>query len=321
MAAIGVEVLSFGPQFTANLPMTELSTTINERAAEEFYKKGLEAEEAGQHEKSMDFYERALNENPDHELACFRLALLYDRQADDAQAIELYERLCSGSPVHLNALVNLAILYEDNNHYEEARRCLEAVLRTNPNHERARLYMKDVESALSMYIDEDAERRDGRRNAVLDTPISDFELSVRSRNCLKKMNIRTLGDLLRTSEQELLSYKNFGETSLNEIKALLASKGLRLGQALEDGRAPAARRTTPAEGDIPHELMTKPVSELELSVRSRKALQRLNINTLGELAARTEDELLGCKNFGQTSLNEIKQQLATFGLSLRKLED
>src|SRR5678816_620093 len=90
-----------------------------------------------------------------------------------------------------------------------------------------------------MYYDEDAERRGGQRNAVLNIPITDFELSVRSRNCLKKMNIRTLGDLLRTSEPELLSYKNFGETSLNEIKALLASKGLRLGQAAEDGKGAA----------------------------------------------------------------------------------
>ena len=38
-------------------------------------------------------------------------------------------------------------------------------------------------------------------------------------------------------------------------------------------------------------------------------------------APSTEDELLGCKNFGQTSLNEIKQQLATFGMGLRKLEE
>ena len=67
---------------------------------------------------------------------------------------------------------------------------------------------------------------------MLNIPVTDFELSVRSRNCLKKMNIKNLGDLLRTSEQELLSYKNFGETSLNEIKSLLASKGLRLGQNL-----------------------------------------------------------------------------------------
>ena len=137
------------------------------------------------------------------------------------------------------------------------------------------------------------------------------------------MNIKTLGDLLKTTEQELLSYKNFGETSLNEIKALLAQKGLRLGQAAE-GKAPGggtATRTTAAQGDVAPEVLGKAVQDLELSVRSRKALQRLNINTLGELAARTEDELLGCKNFGQTSLNEIKQQLTTFGMNLRKLEE
>ena len=108
--------------------------------------------------------------------------------------------------------------------------------------------MKDVESARSMYYDEDADRRGDRRNAVLDIPISDFELSVRSRNCLKKMNIRTLGDLLRTTEQELLGYKNFGETSLNEIKALLAQKGLRLGQQADDSKAALLRRPAAAAG-------------------------------------------------------------------------
>lgn len=312
--------------------MSETSVaSINERAADEFFKRGQEAEGQGSHEKAAEFYERALNENPDHERACFRLAVLYDRRGEDAKAIELYERVTTSPPVHLNALVNLAILYEDNNHYDEAHRCLDAVLRTNPNHPRARLYMKDVESARSMYFDDDDHRGD-RRNAVLEIPISDFELSVRSRNCLKKMNIRSLGDLLRTTEQELLSYKNFGETSLNEIKALLAQKGLRLGQAAEDGKGgPAAggvgaagvmlRRMPSNVGNVAPELLSKTVADLELSVRSRKALQRLNINTLGELAARTEDELLGCKNFGQTSLNEIKQQLTTFGMSLRKLEE
>ena len=139
------------------------------------------------------------------------------------------------------------------------------------------------------------------------------------------MNIRSLGDLLKTSEQELLSYKNFGETSLNEIKALLASKGLRLGQAAEDGKggaaAAATRRAPVVAGNVSPDVLGKSVADLELSVRSRKALQRLNINSLAELASRTEDELLGCKNFGQTSLNEIKQQLASFGMGLRKLEE
>jgi len=305
--------------------MSEMQVaSINERAAEEYFRRAMEAENGGTHEKAIEFYERALNENPDHERACFNLAVLYDRRGDDAKAIELYERVCTSPPVHLNALMNLAVLYEDNNHYDEAHRCLDAILRTNPNHPRAMLYMKDVASARSMYYDEDMDRRGDRRNAVLDIPISDFELSVRSRNCLKKMNIRSLGDLLRTTEPELLSYKNFGETSLNEIKALLGSKGLRLGQNADQSAAAMTRRpatAAPGSGTIPPELMSKSVADMELSVRSRKALQRLNINMLSELASRTEDELLGCKNFGQTSLNEIKQQLATFGLSLRKLEE
>jgi len=297
-------------------------SSINERAAEEYFRRGLDAEKEGSHERAVDFYERALNENPDHEGACFNLAVLYDRRAEDAKAIELYERICTSPPVHLNALMNLAVLYEDNNHYDEAHRCLDAILRTDPNHSRARLYMKDVDSARSMYYDEDADRRGDRRNQVLEIPITDFELSVRSRNCLKKMNIRSLGDLLKTSEPELLSYKNFGETSLNEIKALLAAKGLRLGQALEDGKAaPAVRRAPVVAGNVAPDVLNKSVADMELSVRSRKALQRLNIASLAELASRTEDELLGCKNFGQTSLNEIKQQLASFGLSLRKLDE
>src|SRR5689334_19230982 len=259
--------------------MSETATApaaINERAAEEFFKRGQDAETHGQHEKAVEFYERALAENPDHEQACFRLAVCYDRQADDAKAIELYERICTSPPVHLNALMNLAILYEDNNHYEEAHRCLDAILRTNPNHSRARLYMKDVDSARSMYYDEDADRKGGARNAVLEIPISDFELSVRSRNCLKKMNIRNLGDLLRTTEQELLSYKNFGETSLNEIKALLASKGLRLGQNVDGGGgaavgatgavgAMAPRRAPVVVGNIAPEILAKSVADLELS--------------------------------------------------------
>src|SRR5688500_14333734 len=299
--------------------MSEMSVaSINERAADEYFKRGQDALAQGLQEKAVEYFERALNENPDHESACFNLALLYDRRAEDAKAIELYERICTSPPVHLNALINLALLYEDNNHYDEAHRCLEAVLKTAPNHERARLFMKDVESARSMYYDDD-DRRGDRKNVVLEIPITDFELSVRSRNCLKKMNLKTLGDLLRTSEQELLSYKNFGETSLNEIKALLAQKGLRLGQAAEDPAkaGTVARRVTAAVGNMPQEILNKSVGDLELSVRSRKALQRLNINSIGELASRTEAELLGCKNFGQTSLNEIKQQLGSFGLGLR----
>jgi DNA-directed RNA polymerase subunit alpha len=54
-------------------------------------------------------------------------------------------------------------------------------------------------------------------------------------------------------------------------------------------------------------------------VRARKALQLLNLATLGELASRTEAELMGVKNFGATSLHEIRERLVQHGLSLRTL--
>jgi DNA-directed RNA polymerase subunit alpha len=68
-------------------------------------------------------------------------------------------------------------------------------------------------------------------------------------------------------------------------------------------------------------VLNKSISALELSVRARKALQLLNIQSIGELAARTEAELMGVKNFGSTSLDEIKAKLADFGLGLRTLEE
>ena len=118
----------------------------------------------------------------------------------------------------------------------------------------------------------------------------------------------------------MLSYKNFGETSLNEIKAMLRQKRLRLGQLLEErsGRAIGETTEPPTTGD--QAVTNRPVSELELSVRARKCLQRLGILTLGELVSRTESELLNSKNFGETSLQEIKLRLEEHGLALRKLD-
>src|SRR5260370_4100959 len=86
-----------------------------------------------------------------------------------------------------------------------------------------------------MYYNPEEDQALSRFSQVLEIPVTDFELSVRSRNCLKKMNVRTLGDLTRVSEQHLLSSKNFGETSLLEIKEMMASKGLHLRQSLEEG--------------------------------------------------------------------------------------
>jgi DNA-directed RNA polymerase subunit alpha len=64
-------------------------------------------------------------------------------------------------------------------------------------------------------------------------------------------------------------------------------------------------------------VLNKPVSELNLSVRARKCMNRLGINTLGELIQHTADELLESKNFGMTSLTEVRERLRQHGLTLR----
>jgi DNA-directed RNA polymerase subunit alpha len=215
--------------------------------------------------------------------------------------------------------LNLAVLYEDRGEFDKASLCVDKVLECHPNHPRANLFKKDVESSKTMYYDEEKEKKRSHKNQILETPISDFELSVRSRNCLRKMNIRTLGDLLNITETELLSYKNFGETSLREIKTVLDSKGLRLGMALEDKQFQKDEETSPDQM-ADQGLLNKTSDDLQLSVRARKCLQRLNLRTVGELTRTTEAELLGCKNFGVTSLNEIKKALDGLGLSLRSLD-
>ena len=64
-------------------------------------------------------------------------------------------------------------------------------------------------------------------------------------------------------------------------------------------------------------LLARPIAELNLSVRARKCMIRLGINTFGDLLQRTGDDLLECKNFGVTSLNEVREKLAVRGLKLR----
>ena len=64
-------------------------------------------------------------------------------------------------------------------------------------------------------------------------------------------------------------------------------------------------------------LLGKPIADLNLSVRARKCMIRLGVSTIGELVRRTGDELLECKNFGVTSLNEVREKLTTHGLKLR----
>jgi DNA-directed RNA polymerase subunit alpha len=74
-------------------------------------------------------------------------------------------------------------------------------------------------------------------NEHLDKSVEELELSVRSYNCLKNANIRTIRELVQKTEGEMLKTKNFGRKSLNEIKEILGTMGLSLGMRLDQPTA------------------------------------------------------------------------------------
>ncbi|GCL65862.1 DNA-directed RNA polymerase subunit alpha [Pseudaquabacterium pictum] len=79
-----------------------------------------------------------------------------------------------------------------------------------------------------------AERQKDTHDPILLRPVDELELTVRSANCLKAENIYYIGDLIQRTETELLKTPNLGRKSLNEIKEVLASRGLTLGARLEN---------------------------------------------------------------------------------------
>jgi DNA-directed RNA polymerase subunit alpha len=290
-----------------------------EQTSEYLYQRGATvAALGGSPREVIALFERAVQVDGTHPGALFGLALQNDRYGNDDEALRLYQRAATSYPTHVGTLMNLGLMYEDRDQFDQAAQCYQRVLEAFPDNNRARLFLKDASASGDMFYDEEAAKRRDRMAQVLSIPVSDFELSVRSRNCLQKMGVRTLGDLTRITEQELLNSKNFGETSLTEIREMLASKGLDLGQFAHEKTEPE-----PVQFDTSHlspdeqAQLDRPIADLNLSVRARKCMVRLGLNTIGELIRKTPDDLLECKNFGVTSLNEVREKLTSIGLKLR----
>ena len=301
------------------------------RRADYSYQMGCILADRGDTYGAIEYFERAVDMDPHHSQALFRLAGENALYGNDNEAIRLYEQSLSKAPFYVGALLNLGLLYEDKGNYSAAAFCFRRVLQHDQTHARALMYMKDIEATSEMYYDDDMAKNEARLAQLLSRPVTDFELSVRSRNCLASMDIHSLGDLTKTTEPDLLQGKNFGETSLVEIRDLMQAHGLRIGQNLAPAKpkepgawqgpgAPVGGTYAILPTDLsPQEqaMLARSVSDLNLSVRARKCMARLGITSLSELVQRTPDELLATKNFGVTSLNEIRQQLGEIGLKLR----
>lgn len=311
------EALRYASDPKAALAVLDSLSGAVEQTAEYLAQRGATVAALGSNpQEVVALYERAVEADRNHPGALFGLALENDRRGNDEAAMELYKRAAGRLPAHVGSLINLGLLHEDREQFDKAAQCYQRILDVYPDHARAMLFFKDTEASHEQYYDEDAQKKRDRMGQVLNIPVSDFELSVRSRNCLQKMGIMTLGDLCRCTEQELLASKNFGETSLTEIKEMLATKGLRLGQYAQERQATEVFEPEPLSADE-QAMLARPISELNLSVRARKCMIRLGINTLADLVRRTGDDLLECKNFGVTSLNEVREKLTLLGLKLR----
>lgn len=315
--AIAEAMRSSGDSKGALAALDQLFGPVESTAEYLYQRAATVASIGGNPSEVVALFERAVATQEVHAGALFGLALENDRRGNDDQALDLYQRAAGCFPTHVGVLLNLGLMYEDLARYDRAQQCYQRILDSHPTHTRARLYYKDSAASRDQFFDEDAQKKSDRLAQVLNIPVSDFELSVRSRNCLQKMGIRTLGDLTRTSEQDLLASKNFGETSLIEIREMLASKGLDLGQfAQERAKDEAPVELTTMSPDE-QAMLDRPISDLNLSVRARKAMVRLGLVTIGDLLRKTGDDLLECKNFGVTSLNEVRERLTVIGLKLR----
>jgi DNA-directed RNA polymerase subunit alpha len=91
----------------------------------------------------------------------------------------------------------------------------------------------NLEDVGDLQLDASADTPRAALNENLDKSVEELELSVRSYNCLKNANIRTIRELVQKTEGEMLKTKNFGRKSLNEIKEILSGIGLSLGMRLD----------------------------------------------------------------------------------------
>ncbi|MBA3684743.1 MAG: tetratricopeptide repeat protein [Planctomycetes bacterium] len=308
------------PEAKAELTRTLLDANLADEAekalgnvgegAEREFLNGRLHELRGNTEAAIKAYEAALEASGEHVESAFKLGVLLDRIGDDDMAVEHYLICADVAPHYIPGVINLGILYDERGEPNAAIDCFRQVLAYNPRNRRALMLLRDARASRTMYYDEREEREREKMEKIMRTPVNDFELSVRSRNCLAKMNIFTLGDLLSITEQEMLSYKNFGETSLKEVKEMLAMRGLRLGMNREGDERLMSKADQKVLGES--------IEKLELTPKGTQVLEGLGVSRIGDLVQYTDLDLYKAPGSGQSVVQELSTALGAFGAGLRK---
>ncbi len=281
-------------------------------SADAEYLAGCIAEVEGRVEAAINAFESAVELDANHVEAAFKLGVLLDRIGDDDMAIESLLVCADVYPHYLPGVINLGILYEERGEANAAIDCFRQVLAYNPENRRASLLLRDAKASRSMFYDEREEKDRDHMTKILRTPVNEFELSVRSRNCLAKMNIFTLGDLISITEQEMLNYKNFGETSLKEVREMLTARNLRLGQLREH----ESRGMNRADQKV----LADSVDKLELSEKAMSVLETLGVSRIGDIQQYSDIELYRVLQSGQSVVQELTTALAAIGVGINKPE-
>jgi RNA polymerase sigma factor (sigma-70 family) len=162
------------------------------------------------------------------------------------------------------------------------------------------------------------------KNEALKILIKEADLSERVKNCLFKLNIINVEDLINLNEKDLLSIRDFGKKSLREIHYFIEQYGLKLRSRADSGefssgldnKNDAINAKLKKDYTDKYEILSTKILNTPLSIRTKNCLIELNIKDVGEAIQYGERELLRAKNFGEKSLNEFNNYLAQYNLVL-----
>ncbi len=174
-------------------------------------------------------------------------------------------------------------------------------------------HVKLFSSLSDVEVETHPDPKPGPGAAKLEKSIDELELSVRALNCLHREGIRTVGELVERTEEDLLAMRNFGSRSIEELKERLAAEGLELKQGEPSASKPVQEEEP--EGDFAQEGPEgepegAALDELEgLQVRVRNILLANGITTIDQLAGMEDGDLLAIPNIGEGVLANIREAL------------
>lgn len=156
--------------------------------------------------------------------------------------------------------------------------------------------------------------------------VNELDLSVRAHNCLRRVQITRVSELVRTTPAELLAIRSMGRKTVREVDRALDAFGLRLGMPADDSEPTyvteenVVRRFHDKNIGV-HDILSMQVDELPFTVRASNCLQREKILCVADLVRKTSAELLAIQNMGVTSVHDIQRTLSIFGLRLGMSSD